>query len=177
MVRCADCGFLANRNFETGELVSVDEGRQTGRFRTLLGVTYGPMPTCFRMKANLFAEYLTEKSENRLLAVITKDRGECAGFVKWEPGFTPKEHREMLFDLEREKLAADDRKEKRRWHERRDRRQLIGLLLAAIVGVALHRLRSRFTQLATGDKRQCHAAGHNPARTTRPALNPSTPAY
>ena len=102
----ADCGFLANRNFETGELVSVDEGRQTGRFRTLLGVTYGPMPTCFRMKANLFAEYLTEKSENRLLAVITKDREECAGFVKWEPGFTPKEHREMLFDLERGKTGG-----------------------------------------------------------------------
>ena len=139
MVRCADCGFLANRNFETGELVSVDEGRQTGRFRTLPGVTYGPVPTCFRMKANLFAEYLAEKSENRLLAVIAKDRGECAGFVKWEPGFTPKEHREMLFDLERKKLEIQEKEGERRWEERRDKRerrfQLFNTLISALAGV------------------------------------------
>ena len=157
-------GLPSPSSFETGELVSVDEGRQTGRFRTLPGVTYGPVPTCFRMKANLFAEYLAEKSENRLLAVIAKDRGECAGFVKWEPGFTPKEHREMLFDLEREKLAADDRKEERRWHERRDRRQLIGLLLAAIVGALC-------TAFAAGLLNWLQATKGNatPPATTQPA--------
>lgn len=51
---------------------------------------------------------------DELEAVIHKDRSDCSEFMEWQPGSTPKEHREMLdrkWVLDQEtKRVEDDRK-------------------------------------------------------------------
>jgi hypothetical protein len=113
----------------------------------------GPDPRCFVRAADLSAEYKQLAAENPKqvsvesypsaafnLAVVTKQRGNCPGFVQWYPGFSPKEHKEMLFDLERKKLEIQERESERRWQERhtaRERRfQLINTLVSAFLGAA-----------------------------------------
>jgi hypothetical protein len=140
MVRCADCGFLAVRNPETRSLEAVDhEARTSGHFPG-----YGkdfviwPGPACFRMAADLGAECKAVQeadgkketdSKRVYLVVITKDR-DCSEFTEWHPGFSPKEHREMLFDIERKKLEMQEKADERRFNLRSN-------LICTIAGAAL----------------------------------------
>jgi hypothetical protein len=125
MVKCAECGFLTLRNDFTGQLDEVDTtfrlsgeapkrrrpdspSRQPDGAPAIFDTPYLQMPICFVRSWNLFQEFglgpdlgYAEVAPDLVLEVITKPR-ECAnsesrlGFVKWEQGLTPKEHREML---------------------------------------------------------------------------------
>src|SRR5205823_319048 len=90
------------------------------------GLTVAPLPRCFVRAADLIAECREVGGENPALAVISRDR-DCSGYTKWHPGYTPKEHRDMLFDLDRKKLELEERKSERRY-------QLISTLAGAVVG-------------------------------------------
>jgi len=128
MVKCAECGFLALRDKKTGLLVEViDDYRVSGRVPE--GVTaykeYHNYPICFAMAYDLMPEVeqaakkqFKDKSNDwgsYVLEVINSERRcppnrEVLGFTKYQQGFTPKEHREML---DRERLLQ--------WQEEREK--------------------------------------------------------
>ena len=117
-VKCAGCGFLAVRNLHTRELVEVEEDlRQKWRLVpaniNVPGggeiLVYSDFPMCFRRVVDLKAE---AQSHDQIKAAITQDRtATCAGyFTKWEQGFTPKEHQEVINAKELRALEATARK-------------------------------------------------------------------
>ena len=103
MVKCADCGFLAFRHFETQQLVEATEKiRERGAFPTTTGSYKRSMlekvPICFAMKYDLRAELPGDKDDPNgpdIVTVVRKERT-CDGLTPWERGFSPKEHRERL---------------------------------------------------------------------------------
>lgn len=141
MVKCADCGYLAQHIYrgsvpqgfidieetprETGELPSnlVSFGRlmRFGEPDTTPDKMSGDgFPTCFSRVFQLGQEVETRYAEmqntkmdtgfaSAVREVIHRDRV-CKQFVKWERGFTPKEHREMM---DREQMLEWQRKERR----------------------------------------------------------------
>ena len=110
MVKCAECGFIAARNLYTRQLEEVEkEYRDTGASPTkpfpdgiemmsINGIrnVYG-LPICFARAFPMEEEIVTSASskDNGIITVINRER-QCPYFVKWQQGFTPKEHREML---------------------------------------------------------------------------------
>ena len=117
MAKCSECGFLTIRENLGGDLIEVTEDyRISGRVPDYLDTTgVSNFPICFAMAWNLHPESAraatdqilskTDDFGERVLGVITRDR-KCppedkdVGFTKYQQGFTPKEHREML-DRER----------------------------------------------------------------------------
>ena len=117
MVKCAECGFLALRDKTTGLLLEVnDDYRVSGRVPEYIKAykEYHNYPICFTMAHDLMPEVeqaagkqFIDQSDDwgkYVLVVITKER-DCLGFTKYQQGFTPKEHRDML-----------DRRWERKWH-------------------------------------------------------------
>ncbi|HEX78480.1 MAG TPA: hypothetical protein G4O03_08785 [Dehalococcoidia bacterium] len=144
MAKCSECGFLTMRDKTNGLLVeAIDDYRISGNVPTYLEdyERYYNYPICFTMAYDLLPEVeeaarkqFFDKSEDwgkYVLGVITKERecppkGKALGFTKYQQGFTPKEHREML-----------DREEWRDWQERQrkaDRHwRIIEIVLLAII--------------------------------------------
>ena len=133
MVKCADCGYLAQliyRGSVPQGFIDIEEiPRQTGELpgNSLSFGDFIPFgqpdlrpekmrgdncPTCFMRAAQLnnetVARYAEIKASNdgtlasAVKDIIHKDRV-CKRFMKWERGFTPKEHREMAV-RERERI-------------------------------------------------------------------------
>lgn len=178
MVRCVKCGFLTARNPETRLLEEIDqEAREYGNFPTVnIGLMMlGLGPQCFRMAADLGAECREVKetiddqeADGRkiILSVITKDR-DCPEFTTWHVGFSPKEHRMMLFDVERKKLEIQERENERRWQEKREQKQrrfqLANTLISAVVGAICTAVIGGFLA-----GRWAAKSGPQPATTTQP---------
>jgi hypothetical protein len=107
-------------------------------------------PICFARKiplAKMAYERLGEMEKlpdvkfglsDGVLGIIQQERI-CSEFIKWIPGSTPKEHREMM-DRER-MLQREDRRdrEQREWQERQERKRfnwniiIFGLIVTAIL--------------------------------------------
>ena len=113
MVKCKDCGYLAIRNTYTWLLDEAGgEYRDSGDTPVVLDDKgYNPHRThelrplcfakCFDLRSETKSTFVSGKDEKGcVVEVISKER-ECVPFTKWQLGFTPKEHREML---DREKL-------------------------------------------------------------------------
>lgn len=146
MVKCVDCGFLALRNSRARELDEAEDlYRRTGDV-TLDGdyLRHERLPICFARTWNLrdeFHKHIAEEYDvvdrerwlrspqpEHTLAIINKER-RCSGFVEWQQGFTPKEHREIL-----------DRQEQRDWQERQrrdERKWRIAELVLLIIGAGV----------------------------------------
>jgi hypothetical protein len=117
MPRCADCGLLAVRHFESRRLDEVEEdSRKTWQF-IQIGVqitTYKNVPICIARAWDLKKECGTDGDSvgsDIALKVINKDR-KCGSFEKWHQGFSPKEHKEMqqveaLRKWQEDRLGAD----------------------------------------------------------------------
>lgn len=119
MVKCVNCGFLAARNMDTRELEELDGTfREYGRppLRRIGGRNQYKgqydIPLCFVQAVNFYSEVESmgklSEPQYEVKSLIEQDR-QCDSFVKWQQGFTPKEHREML-----------DRKEMLKWQARRE---------------------------------------------------------
>lgn len=119
MAKCSECGFLTLRDRNSLQLVEViDDYRESGRATK---VEYHNYPICFVMAYDLMPEVEREahvqfqegKGEwsGYVLRIITRDRDcdKLGKFVKYQQGFTPKEHREMM-----------DRQFMLDWQSRRD---------------------------------------------------------
>jgi len=136
MVKCADCGFLTLRDKETGLLVEVnDDYRVSGKVPEyiLAYENFHNYPICFAMAYDLMPEVERAIVHNKnddskyALDVITSERicppkRKEIGFVNYQQGFTPKEHREMI---DRERQRASDK----RWH-------LLEIVVIAIATIA-----------------------------------------
>jgi hypothetical protein len=141
-VKCATCGYLGSRNAETWRLEETDESmRERGKlheyFRTdhVYHPTHG-YPNCSQhvidlvIVAGLHYEP-TDRAiwEQKIIPVIQQDR-ECKKWVKWIPGRTPQEHRQMEFE---DKVRKSDR----RWHIAELVILVAGNLMAGALGALL----------------------------------------
>jgi hypothetical protein len=157
MVKCADCGFLAVRQFRQNMLIEVDDDYRTkgeiaqpprditaGHFM-MPAPEFGEIPRCFVRAANLAHEAdLADKDERMgrtlgesyseaIKRVIDTNR-ECDGFTSWNQGFSPKEHREML-DRQRMMDREDERDKRQSWFQfRLTLATGLFILLAAFLG-------------------------------------------
>lgn len=88
MVRCSDCGLLGVRKNDTNQLVECMEDMREGRKSSQIS-----MPVCAACVVSFWTE--AEKQLDNVPRELSRQR-ECDRFVKWECGFTPKEHLEMV---------------------------------------------------------------------------------
>jgi len=120
MVKCIDCGYLAARHHETRLLEEVEENYRnngvspntTVGYKHGIGIPVYDEPICFMRACDLKAEYGEKRPPSMtkdLLSTLRKDR-ECNSFAKWQQGFTPKEHREMV---DRENIIEWQHRERR----------------------------------------------------------------
>jgi len=74
--------------------------------------------------------------EEKCLAMFHRER-ECEPFTGWEPGSSPKEHREMM-DRERfEKRQTDREEADRKWRSRQDLKLVLIAGFFTILGALL----------------------------------------
>jgi hypothetical protein len=121
MCKCADCGYLSIRKLDSNVLVEVIAGtRKTWTMPEIPGKSqysqFDPCPVCFVQAANLLEEARSSPAKDAVLPVITRDRN-CSGFIKWCPGYSPKEHREMAMQIELAKLHEEQREKDRRFQD------------------------------------------------------------
>jgi hypothetical protein len=112
VVKCSECGFIAARNTQTRELEEIEyKSRQDGNIGRQ---RYVLIPICLAMATNIDEEvkklreqpkYYEKQNEigetvwptfPTLVKEILNQERECTFFTKWQQGFTPKEHREMI---------------------------------------------------------------------------------
>jgi hypothetical protein len=124
--KCIDCGYLAVRNLVSGELVEVerDENGNINEGKYFGSPRYD-LPICFARETKLQPQYKTEliiddpihkKLKSNVNNVLAQPRL-CNSFTKWQMGFTPKEHREMLDEQWRLSFQAKREDEDRKWRE------------------------------------------------------------
>lgn len=154
MVKCADCGFLSVMISGKAEMIETDETlRQYGNppkvcFDNGQVANVHPFPICAARKYRIDDECFDVIEANPkpsdgaaaiVLAVVSKDR-KCDGFVQWMPNFSPKEHKQMLLELDQKawqdrRDAAD--KEFRTAEAKRSRRHSNISLGIAMLGLAV----------------------------------------
>jgi len=141
MVKCSECGYLSLRNIETRNL---DEAEQVFRewgkivgvrrsfpsqiegtpFHVDDGVTsyiHDGLPICFARSHNLtssFRELISKdyETDKAIIEIINKE-WDCTLFTKWQQGFTPKEHREMMDKKEMLEWQATREDNDRKWRD------------------------------------------------------------
>ena len=108
MAKCVECGFLGARAKDDGRWVEADDGfRAEGKPAQELWAAY---PLCFKRVIQVHQEADRESGTSRdekVRAVIRAER-ECDSFTAWRPGYTPREHDELL-----DRLAAQAREDRR----------------------------------------------------------------
>lgn len=148
MPKCSECGFISARDWKTRQFAEIDDKKRcSGEIGSEFG-GFEPTPICFinsfdikeeveilRKAAhdephrNSIGEYIPPHWATYVKVVLNTER-KCKSFTKWQQGFTPKEHREMV-DRERQ------RKEDRKWHFRELGLIIFGNILAACLGALL----------------------------------------
>ena len=134
MVKCADCGFLAQRHVESRELRDAEEAlRKSGKNLYHLShdhkskvYVYEVPPLCTELQTEFPME------EQPIFEAIQQER-ECSAFTLWHPGFVPKEHREML---DRDRMLQWQREredEDRRWREEQRKEERYWRLIELVV--------------------------------------------
>lgn len=138
--QCKDCGFLTLRNEYSGLLDEVDaDFRTTGNpprrrvpNRTMQSMDsevttpYRHVPICFAQEYNLLNDLWPSENPfwdkdipgEMVKQIIDKERP-CASYMRWRPGFTPKEHREMQ---DRQRQRDNERAAQKEAKDREDAR-------------------------------------------------------
>ena len=117
MASCAKCGFLTYKDHSTKSLEEATlESRRSGHFPTDGPIV--PTPRCFVLTFDLplevseIAKHTPDEEEKGtaiFLKVIQKERS-CPTFCQWHQGSSPKEHKELLFQIELQKMHDEQRK-------------------------------------------------------------------
>ena len=106
-------------------------------------------PLCFAMQFDLVREFRAmsgEPPETLRRTLLDKER-QCPGFTPWQPGFAPKEHREMLdrnWMREQEERQAEanrawlkqGREDDRKWQSRQLRVAIAGIIMTLLAAFA-----------------------------------------
>lgn len=142
--RCKDCGYLAIREKQTRELIEVDfPSRTEGKFPThMIHMQHMSIPVdnctlrpvCFRLEPKMLQESLSaEEGKESFMQIINNER-ECDRFIKWEQGFSPKEHAELDMFERQEQRQKDEASHSRRMHM--IELTIVGLFVPAMMIVA-----------------------------------------
>lgn len=144
MAKCSECGFLAVRNTKTRELVETEQNiRDTGEIEIVFddttrrfheigsGYPMYELPLCFVGACDLRPEFGENHKAIEIKSAISGER-KCNSFIKWQQGFTPKEHREMI-----------DREKQRKWHVIELTLIITGNIFAGFLGALLTYLFTR----------------------------------
>ena len=130
MKRCVDCGYLALRRLVDGDIVEADTN-----FRESGLAMLGPErqwrcslePLCFMRQSQLGAQTRGVKFGTKEVVEAIGNEHDCAAFVEWSQGFSPKEHAEA--ELEAQRIANEHE-----WRERALSTQTRTTIVAAVVG-------------------------------------------
>ena len=120
MVECSDCGFLTMRG-STGEFIEIDGQFRAGGnpeadsplFRAMSSrADADNVPMCFAQEFDLAGEtkggpQLGKDNRASSHTTIETDR-ECRGWMKWQQGSTPREHRDK-----QDRVSVTEREDKR----------------------------------------------------------------
>lgn len=124
MVKCAECGYLAVRH-------SLAEVNEDGR-KVEIPLWGRDALICFSQALD-FRRAVDEKSPgyppSLVLNVLQTERN-CPYFTKWQMGFSPKEHRDMIDRQWRLEQEDKRRKSDRMWH-------FIELAITLVVGAVI----------------------------------------
>lgn len=120
MAKCSECGFLAARNVETRSLDETERAFRERGTPPVVGYYAGGggarhvherLPLCFVGSYDLRALFRQfagkDDPDYASVAIIIEEERGCKEFTKWQQGFTPKEHREMILD---EKHTREERR-------------------------------------------------------------------
>lgn len=126
MVKCEDCGFLAERSWGTGHYDVADRPRRETGHPPKPEVL--PTPHCLRDVIDIPKTVLNLQSTGRtepgaLLEVLRTGRV-CSDYVRWRPGLSIKEHYEMkMLDQQREWQVRQEERQ-REWMEKQSGQRL-----------------------------------------------------
>jgi hypothetical protein len=134
---CADCGFLSYPNKAAHSLEEVDcEERQHGKLHAEnIGSTsyfgFIPSPVCFVMAFDLpdeiqqtYNQATSEQEKNESTKKVIDRPRECKSFCRWQQGFSPKEHKEMMDSANIMKWQEDEHLRRMKEEERRRKEDL-----------------------------------------------------
>ena len=128
-VKCADCGFFAQRNKISREIVEAeDRFRSHGEmavkassnpshgdplFGPATEAIYDSFPVCFMRVVDFRKEKPEMEFNLRLRVEVASSERDCVSYTPWKQGFSPKEHFEMnLLDAQRTWQVERDREDK-----------------------------------------------------------------
>jgi len=112
-VCCADCGFLGLRNRAKGSLDEANERFRKEAFFAGSPPIHDPLPICAKRVIN-FRDEANPGIQPEILQAIRKER-RCEKFTKWQVGSNPKEHQEMILQVELLRLQNEQRESERRF--------------------------------------------------------------
>ena len=128
LVRCAECGLLAMRDFKTRELCETensvrDRGEMPPGIPGSQHKRFDDSPICVARKVD-FQELMSNtgaaKVAEQIYSVCNSER-ECDRFLRWQPGMTPKEHLQMdMIERQREWQKSVDERDRQWRKEDRD---------------------------------------------------------
>jgi hypothetical protein len=129
MACCAKCGFLTYKDHSTKTLEEATlESRRNGHFPADGPIV--PSPRCFVLTFDLplevseIAKHASDddkKGTDIFLKVIQKERS-CPTYCQWHQGSSPKEHKEIMFHIEMQRMQEEQRKaDLLRQQEQRDK--------------------------------------------------------
>lgn len=122
-VKCADCGFLAVRHFETRDLLDAEELlRRDGEMPLQPGTghyIYDPWPICFARVIDFRAALEDNSGSPHRKRVINEGR-ECNRFTPWIQGLTPKEHVELKIEEDRQLWETQRDLDDKLWREKQE---------------------------------------------------------
>ena len=126
MVKCSECGYLSIRNKNNDNLDEADiEFREKGIVPTLFdNIGRNPhhihkeIPLCLEHKSLGSAINNLKNPSNPFeeIKLAIQEERDCKEFTKWQQGFTPKEHREMMDRKTMLELEEKRRQNDRKWH-------------------------------------------------------------
>lgn len=124
MVRCADCGYLAVRKLATREICEAELRLRKSWDMPAHGnySLYDAFPLCFVLAPELEKGLIAGGKEN-VLRMIQREHN-CEAFTPWMNGHTPKEHQEMIRELEHRKWQEKQEEKMRDWQASQRREDL-----------------------------------------------------
>lgn len=94
MPKCADCGYLALLDTETGRLTEVLNDDRDRHTESRIGVNF---PRCYLRSTSMPPVDPAEANPRRDAARRVHAPNECSCFTLYYPNFSPREHLEMDF--------------------------------------------------------------------------------
>lgn len=145
LIKCSDCGFLAIRHrFNRLLREAEDTFRQSAQLPPVgEGMEYEPQPLCSKGAFDIRKEIKGDSKDDTLEAINRGRR--CEAFTDWRPGYSPREHQQMLDEKWKREQEAAQRREMNefqakqsaladRRHQESLRSSMFTSLLAAALG-------------------------------------------